>query len=262
MPFAPSDLYTGGYTGDIFDASDTTRLWKETAETNNVSADADTVKSWRGQFANYKLFDAIGTLPGTYKTSIINGLSVVRCATTRLQTTFASNEIIVDLAQPLSTLMVTAQTTVADQMIWRVDGADMQRYRSNGGTQEIRYYSDAHTFDTTTGGGAGDFNIIGMELTAVSGTPGTCTTYPKGGPGATSGSITRATTTGFDNICVGSNYGSEYLVGDIAYLMFINRLLTDAEWDQLGGWASSRFGLTWTNLIASTGNPWYYFANQ
>lgn len=69
-PFDPASLFTGGYTGGYYDASDLSTLWQDSARTTPVTADGDPVGAWDDKSGNGNhLTQATSGRRPLYKTS-------------------------------------------------------------------------------------------------------------------------------------------------------------------------------------------------
>jgi hypothetical protein len=241
MPFAPSDLFTGGYTGEIYDFADTSLMWTDEAATTPITADGDAIGAIDGQFAGTRATKASGTA-AVYKTNILNGLAVGRFSTSVLRTTLGV--YIIDPSLECTIFSVAMQTSVADQAIVATINAatgTIQRFRNNGGTQQVRWLWPLQ--DNNTGVGANNFAFYTSTCAAKTGTNGIVSNYVNGSLiGSSSSGARSGTPQDAGAFRIGSTAtGTQALTGDIAYLLVINKLVAGTELSDMHDWLDTRF---------------------
>ncbi len=206
-------------------------------------ADGDAVGTWSDSSGNSR--DVTGTLTQRpiYRTNIINSKPVMRFngSTNSLQ----AGSTIINLANMLTLFTVTMQTSLADATICSTVNAvngDLWRFRNNGGTQQLRWYSTG-IYDVNSGIGANNWAYYTCIVRATSAASGTTTVRANGSALGTSGSISRSGSHEA-NLSIGSNIllGS-FLNGDIAELLICSGELSSLLIGQVEGYLKSKYAL-------------------
>lgn len=237
--FSPPDLFVG-YTGDIWDPSVTAKLWTDAGITQ-VASDGDVIGRCTGDVnANVLNQTTAGSKP-TWQTNELNGQPVFRFDGTDDFLVHAS--AVINQALQCTVFAVAKQTAVDDEVIAATyaSGGDIYKFHDNAGSQEFRGFAPLKDLAAA---GANTWGIYTCLNSAIIGADSTMKVYLNGGAGGASASGARVAQDAA--LYVGALAGtSQFLAGDLAYLLIRNGLLTVAEHNSLGGWAATRFGLTW-----------------
>lgn len=242
--FAPSDLFVGGYTGDIWDPSLTANLWTDAGITQ-VASDGDVIGRCTGRVNGNQINQATAANKPTWQTAELNGQPVFRFD--GINDVLVASAAIFDFTLQTTILAVTKQdVAIIDQVVVTstITGAagTLMRYRLNISAQEIRGLWPLA--DKATGAVFGTWGVQALVFEATQAANGVTRVYSNGGTAGASASGAR--TNGNDiNLTLGGDGSASFLVGDVAYLLVINRKLTVAELNQFGTWANTRFGTSW-----------------
>lgn len=235
VSFAPTDI--AGLQAD-WDFTDITTLWKDTARTSAVTADADVILGVTDKSGTGKHLSEATNGPA-YKTNIVNGQSVARFngSSSNLRTSAFTA-----INQPVTTFVaLKIQSVVAARTV--TDGPSSHRfsavYINSGSSRWASYYGTAviespTTANTSThvlcstGNGASSALRLDGGANIISGNPGTQT----------------ITQIGLANDTLGG--GSSYMQVDILRFLLYDSDLSNADKDRAGRYLAASAGTTWT----------------
>lgn len=210
-----------------------------------VGSDGDAVGTWADSSGNGRdMTQGTAGKKPLYKTGILNGKPVMRFASASSQTMAAASSVI-SLASALTLFVVAMQTSVADATLLSTVNAvngDLFRFRTNAGTQQLRWYSIG-LYDANTGIGANNWGAYTCIVRGTSGAGGTVSFRANGTALGTSGSISRAALHE-GNLHIGSNIDlGSYMNGDIAEILVCNGELTALQYTQVEAYLKQKYAL-------------------
>jgi hypothetical protein len=237
--FVPSDI--AGLVA-WYDFSDITTLWKDTARTSAVTADADIIKGVTDKSGNGKHLSEATNGPA-YKVGIINSQSVARFDGTNDRLTNTSMA-----ADTSFTVFLVAQKRSAPDATNRplfgvTDGAsgDAQLYTksTDGHGAGYGWYSGL----TTIGGTAANVSIIALRITSAA----SLDIYPNGGAPVNlnpADLVTTGTQYEYGSSQAGANFGDF----DIAEVAAWDSALSSTDMNSAGPYFAAKWAATWTPI--------------
>jgi len=225
-----------------YDYSDIATLWKDTARTSPVTADADVIKGVtdKSGVGNHL---AEATNGPTYKTAIQNGKSIARFDGTNDTLEPAANPSAAAASGTLFYVQKVTSEATANASPWGRAGSDA--------LDDHHPFSDANIYDgfgstarKSTGNPPG--LTTSFYIGAFVSAPSDYRAYKDGGAAYFS---TGTNTVGWNASpprMGRTGTGASFTAGDIAEVLVYNPLLSLTDMNLIGNYLASKWGVTWT----------------
>lgn len=217
-----------------WDGNDSTKIYKETSFTTQVSADGDAVNGWKDKSGNANDLVATTsvTTQATWKTNVKNGKAVVRFNGTASQFTKSLGSL---SAHTVIAAFVESNTSGSGYGTLMLSNSGLhgfQMKRQATSLYMLDYYGGADHDSATIA--AGTWSLATWDLSGT----GTFNAWKNGVQYFTNQTGADSSVT-YDRV---GGHGSEWMQGDIGDLIVYNRALNATERGQVESWLQTKWG--------------------